>query len=88
MLEGVLVHEAIAVLFQLAGHFCGSPRAGAIHKTLCALIGQAIDPLTQRRIGKLERVGDALEALAFDDVAYGLGTAEDARLFGLFHEGI
>src|SRR5438309_2268312 len=86
MLGGVLVNEAIEVLFQLAGYFCGSPRAGAIHKTLGALVGKAIDRLTQRRIGKLECVGDALEALAFDDFAYGLGTAEDARLFSLFHE--
>ena len=47
-----------------------------------------MDPFPQGRIGKVERVGDRLEALAFDDVAHGLGTAEDACLFGLFQEGI
>jgi len=47
-----------------------------------------MDPLAQRGIGKLEGVGDGLEALAFDDVAHGLGTAEDTSLFGLFQEGV
>jgi hypothetical protein len=29
-----------------------------------------------------------LEALPCDDLAHGLGTAEDARLFGLLQEGV
>jgi hypothetical protein len=29
-----------------------------------------------------------LDALAFDDIAYRAGTAEDAHLSGLFQEGI
>jgi len=47
------------------------------------VVGKAMDPLAQGGIRKLERVGDGLQALAFDDGAYGLGTAEDACLFGL-----
>jgi hypothetical protein len=42
-----------------------------------------MDPLAQGGIGKLERVGDGLEALPFHDIAYGLGTAEDAGFFRL-----
>ena len=83
MLEGVLIDEAIEVLFQRAGDFGRSPGARAIHQTLRALVGKAMDPLAQGGIGKLERVGDGLQALPFDDVAHGLGTAEDAGFFGL-----
>jgi hypothetical protein len=47
-----------------------------------------MDPLAQRGIGKLEGVGDGLEALAFDNVAHGLGTPEDTRFFGLLQERV
>lgn len=88
MLQGVLIDQTIEVLFQLARDFGRATGARAIHETLRALVGKAVDPLAQGRIGKVQRVGDRLEALAFDDVAHRLGTAEDARLFGLFQEGI
>ena len=83
MLQGVLVGETIEVLFQLASHFGRSTRARAIHQPLRALMGKAMNPLAQGGIGKGKRVGDGLQALAFDDVAYDLGTAEDAGFFGL-----
>jgi hypothetical protein len=79
-----LIDEAIEVLFQLTGHFGRSARPRAISSPLGSLIGKAMHPFPQGRIRKLERVRDGLEALAFDDIAYGLGTAENARLFGLF----
>ncbi len=88
MLEGVLVDETIEVLLQLASYLGGSTGARAIHQPLRALVGKAMDPLAQGGIRKLERVRDGLQALAFDDGAYGLGTAEDARLFGLLQESI
>jgi hypothetical protein len=47
-----------------------------------------MDPLAQRRIGKVQGVGDGLEAVAFDDLAHGLSTAEDAGLLGLLEEGL
>jgi hypothetical protein len=83
-----LIDEAIEVRFQLARDFGRSPGARAIHQPLGALVGKAIDPLPQGRIRKRERLRDRLEALPFDDLAYRLGTAEDARLFRLFHEGV
>jgi hypothetical protein len=88
MLEGVCIDEAIEVLFQRAGDFGRATGARAIHETLRALVGKAVDPLAQRRIGKVQRVGDRLEALAFDNIAHRLGTAEDTYLFRLFQEDI
>ena len=83
MLEGVLVNEAIEVHFEFTGHFRRSTGAGTIEQTLEALVGKAMDPLTQRGIGKPERVRDGLQTLALHDVAHGLGTAENTGCLGL-----
>jgi hypothetical protein len=88
MLEGVLIDEAIAVLVQLARECRRAPRARAIDEPLGALAGKAIDPCAQGGRRKLERVGDGLQALPFDDLAHGLGTAEDTCLSGLCQERI
>jgi hypothetical protein len=52
------------------------------------MIGKAIDPLAEGGIGKGEGVRDGLKALAFDDLAHGVGTTEDAGCPGLLYEGI
>ena len=83
MVEGVFIHEVIEVLGQCTGHFRRSTGAGAIHQTLETLIREAMDPLAQGGIGKVQRVGDRLETLAFDDLAHGLGTTEDPGFLGL-----
>jgi len=88
VLEGVLVDEPIEVVCQRAGHFGRATGAGAIHQALDSLVGEAMDPLAQRGIGKVQRVGHRLEAVPLDDGAYGLGTAEDAGLLGLLEEGV
>jgi len=88
MVEGVFVHEAIQVLGQCTGDFRGSTGAGTIHQTLDPLIREAMDPLAQGRIGQVQRVGHRLEALAFDDLAHGLGTTEDPGFLGLFEIAI
>ena len=41
-----------------------------------------------RHVVKGQRVGDRWEPLPCDDVAYGLGTAEDPSFFRLLYEGI
>jgi hypothetical protein len=51
-------------------------------------VRKTIDPLPQGGIRKLERVGDGLETLAFDNGAHGLRPAEDAGFFRLFQEGV
>jgi hypothetical protein len=88
MLQGVLVDEAIEVLFQRAGDFGRSPGARAIHQPTRALGGKAIDPFAQRRIGKVQRIGDCLEALSCHNVADRLGTPEHTGLLGLPQEGL
>src|SRR5215510_5076005 len=88
VLEGVLVDEPIEVVRQLAGYFAGAPGAGAIRQALDPLVGEAMDPLAQCRIGKVQRVGHRLEAVPVDDFAHGLGTAEDPGLLGLLEEGL
>jgi hypothetical protein len=88
VLEGVVVDEPIEVMRQLAGHFGWAARAGAIQQALDALVGKAMDPLAQRGIGKVQRIGDRLEAVPLDDRADGLGTAEEAGLLALLEEGI
>jgi len=88
VLQRVLIDEAIEVLFQLTHDFGRSPGARAVHQPLGALGGKAMHPFPQGRIRKLKRVGDVLDAPSFHDVAHSLGTAEDARFFGLFQEGV
>jgi hypothetical protein len=88
MLEGVFVHEAIKVRGQCTGDFRGSTGAGAIHQPLDPLVCEAMDPLAQGGIGKVQRVGHRLEALAFDNLAHGLGTTEDPGFLRLLEIGI
>jgi hypothetical protein len=83
-----LINEAIAVLFHCARAFGRSPGARAVDETLRAVAGKAMAPLAQRGIGKLERIRDGLQALAFHDVAHRLGTADNAGVFGLLAEGV
>ena len=87
MLERVLIDEAMAMVCQRAGHFGRSTGARPLSQPLEALVGKAMPPCPQGSIRQLERVGDVLHALACDDSAYSLDTAEDARFFGRFQEG-
>ena len=88
MLQGVLVDEAIEVLFQRTGDFGRSPGAGAIPQPSRALGGKAMDPLAEGGRGQGEGVRDGLQALAFDDFTDRLGTPEDPGLFRLFQHRI
>jgi len=84
MLQGVVIDQTLEVLCQRTRDCGWSPRARAIHQPLGALVGKAVDPFTAGGIGKVQRVGDRLEALPLDDVAHGWRTAEDPGLFRLF----
>jgi len=88
MQERVLVDEAIQVLFQGICHFRRATRAGAIHQAWDSLVGKAMDPFTQRGIGKVQRVRDCLEAVPCDDVTHSLGTPEHAGLLGLLQASV
>src|SRR5262249_27110277 len=52
------------------------------------LVGKAVAPRTEGGRGKGERGRDGLQALAFADLAHGLGPAADAGFPGLLDEGI
>src|SRR5262249_476334 len=88
VLEGVLVDEPSEVVRQRAGHCGWATGAGAIPQALHSLVGKAMDPLAPRGIGKVQRVGHRLEAVPLDDLAHGLGTAEDVGRLGLLEESI
>jgi len=88
MLQGVLVDEAIEVLFQRTGDFGRSPGAGAIPQPPRALGGKAMDPLAEGGIGQRERIGDGVQAGAFDDCTDRLSATEDPGLFRLFQHRI
>src|SRR5207249_1304611 len=83
VLQGVLIDEAVEMLFEFTRDLRGSTGARAIHQALDTLIGKAMHPCAQGSIGQLERVRDVWKALAFDDFTDGLGATEDAHLFGL-----
>ena len=88
VLERVVVDKAIEVVRQRTGHCGGATRAGTVREALHPRVGKAMDPFAQRRIGKMERVRDRLEAVPFDDFADGLGTPEHPGLFSLFQERV
>jgi hypothetical protein len=88
ILQWVLIDEAIERLFQFTRHCGRSTGTGTTEQALGALVGKAMHPFAQGRIRQLEGVRDGLEASSFDDVVYGLGTAEDTGLLGPLQEGV
>jgi hypothetical protein len=84
VLQGVLLDEVIEVAFQRARDFGRSPGARAVAEPPRPVVRKPVAPLPQGRIRKLERVGDGLQALSFDHVAHGLGSAVALGLFRLF----
>lgn len=51
VLEGVLVDEAIEVLFQFTSHFGRATGAGAIDEALMALVCKTVHPLSHTYSG-------------------------------------
>jgi hypothetical protein len=84
MLERVLVHQTVEMLFQVAGHFTRATGAWAIEQTLYPLLGKALHPLSQGRIGKVEGRGGGVDVMALDHGTDGLRSAKDPGLLGLF----
>ena len=87
MLQGVLIDEAIEVLFQLACDFGRSPGAWSIQQALGPLMRKALHPLTQGRIRHVEGGGDGGDVLTRDHRMDGLCTAKDTCLLGLLEYG-
>jgi hypothetical protein len=88
MLKWVLIDEAVEVLFEGAGAFARPTGTGAIPQALRPLLGKALHPFAEGRIGKVEQRGDGMDVVASDDLTDGLRTAKDARFLGLLEHGI
>ena len=88
MLQGVLIEEAVELLFQLTGDFGGTSGARAIEEPPDALRGKAMHPFPQGRIRKLECLGNVLDTLSFHNIAYRLGTAKDTGFLRLSQAGV
>jgi hypothetical protein len=84
----VLINEAVKMLFERTGHFAWTPRARAVQQALGSLMGKALDPLAQCRIGKVEGLGDGGNVVAGDDLPHGLGAAKDTGCFGMLEDSI
>ena len=78
-----MVDEAIERVRHGTRHLRRSTGAGTLRKALDPRVGKTMDPLAPRGRGKVPRVCDGVEAVACDDVAYGVGTPEHAGLLGL-----
>jgi hypothetical protein len=88
MLEGVLIDEAVQVLFEFTRHVGRATRTRTIHQTLRSLLGKALHPFAEGRIRKVKGRGDGVDVAASDDFPDGLCTAKDAGLLGLLEHGI
>ena len=88
MLEGVLVHEAIEVLFQLARDFRWATGACSIQQALGPLLRQALHPFPQGSIRQVEGRGNGRDMVTRDHRTDSLGTAKDTRLLGLLEHRV
>jgi len=88
VLEGVLIDQAIEVLFQLARDFGRSTGARAIQQALGPLMRKALHPFSEGGIGHVEGRGDGVDMLACHDLTDGLRPAKDPSLLGLLKDGL
>jgi hypothetical protein len=88
LLEGILVDEAVEVLFEFARHFAWSPRTWAIQQALRSLLGKALHPFAQSRIRKVKGYGDGMDVMARNDLTDGLCAAKDPGFLRLREHGV
>jgi hypothetical protein len=83
VLQGVLLDQALEVLFQLARHLGRSPGARAIQQALGPLLRKALHPFAECRIRQMESRGDGVDMVAGYDLPDRLRPAKDPRCLGL-----
>jgi hypothetical protein len=88
MLKRVLIDEAVEVLFQCARDFARSTGTGPISQALGPLLGKALHPFAEGRVGKVEQRGDRIDVVTCDDCTDSLRAAKDTGLFRLFEYGL
>ena len=88
MLQRVLIDEAVEVLCEFARDFARSSRTRTIHETGHALVGKALHPFAEGRVGKVEGRRDGVDMVASNDLPDGLRPAKDPSLVGLLQDGL
>ena len=88
MLQGVLIDQAIEVLFQRARDFGRSTGAQAIQQAPGPLLRKTLHPFAECGIGQVESRGDGVDMVAGHDLTHGLRPAKDARLLSLLQDGL
>ena len=88
MLERILIDEAVEMLFECAGDFARSPGTRPIHQACHAVVGKALHPLAESRVGKVEGRRDSAAVVASDHRTDSLCTAKDTGLFSLLKYGL
>jgi hypothetical protein len=83
MLEGVVIDQAIEVLFQRARDCGRSTGARSIQQALGPLLRKALHPFSACGMGHVEGRGDGVDMVACHDLTDGLRPAKDASLLGL-----
>jgi hypothetical protein len=87
VLQGVWIAETVAVRCESARACARSPGTRPIHQACHALVGKALPPWAEGRMGTMAGRGDPLERVPSDHRMAGLGTAKDTRLLGLLAHG-
>jgi hypothetical protein len=88
MVERVLIHQTVELLFQCAGHLARTTGARAIQQALGPLMGKALHPLSQGRIGEVEGCRDGIDVVPRSHRTDGLRPAKDPGLLRLFEHGL
>src|SRR5262249_47379497 len=88
LLEGVSLDEATEVPCAGARPLARSPGPWAVQHALGPLLGKALHPCAESRIGTVEGRGDGVDAGACDDLTDGLRTAKAPGLLRLFEQGL
>jgi hypothetical protein len=88
VLERVLIDEAVEVLCKCTRDFARSSRTWTIHEAGHALVGKALHPCAEGRVGKVEGRRDGVDMVASHDLPDGLRPAKDPSLLGLLQDGL
>jgi hypothetical protein len=88
MVQGVLIDEAVEVLFEGTRQFARASGTGAVQQALRSVLGKALHPFAEGGIGKVKGRGDGIDVVASDNLTDDLCAAKDAGLLGLLEHGI
>jgi hypothetical protein len=88
VLKRVVIAEAVEVLCECARDVARPARTRTIHETGRALVGTALHPCAEGRVGTVEGRRDGVDMVASNDLPYGLRPAKAPSLRGLLQDGL